>query len=246
MATFVLVHGSWHGGWCWRKLTPLLRQQGHEVYTPTLTGMGERSHLLTEQAGIETHVRDILQLLFHEDLREVVLVGHSYGGVIISAVAEEAADRIARLVYLDAFIPRDGDSLFSMRSPDFAEYFRTLAENDGDGWLIPALPPEDYGVRDSEDVAWMKPRLTPVLLSTFAGPVRLPTGAAERLPRSYIFCTEYGFGAEAERAKAEGWDYHELPTAHDPFVTAPQELAAVLHKDFHEFNRDITSSNTPR
>jgi pimeloyl-ACP methyl ester carboxylesterase len=190
--------------------------------------MGERSHLLTEQAGIETHVRDVLQLLVYEDLRDVILVGHSYGGVIITAVAEEVADRIARLVYLDAFVARDRDSLFSMRPPDFAEYFQHLAETSGDGWLIPALTPQDFGITDPEDVDWMIPRLCPVPLSTFTDSVRLSIGAAERLPRSYIFCTEFGFGAEAERAKQEGWDYHELQTGHDPMVTAPEELAMVL------------------
>jgi pimeloyl-ACP methyl ester carboxylesterase len=228
VATIVLIHGSWHGGWCWQKLVPLLRHHGHDVYTPTLTGMGERSHLLGEQADIERHIRDILQFLFYEGLRDVIMVGHSYGGVIISGVAEQAADRIARLVYLDAFIPRDGDSLFSMRPPEFANYFRDRAEKEGDGTLLPALPPEEFGVRDPEDVAWMRPRLCPVRLETFADPVRVPTAAAERLARSYIFCTESGFGAEAERAKQEGWDYYELQTGHDPMVTMPHELSAVL------------------
>jgi pimeloyl-ACP methyl ester carboxylesterase len=228
VATFVLIHGSWHGSWCWRKVVPLLRQQGHQVYTPTLTGMGERSHLLGPAAGLDTHIRDVLQVLFYEDLREVILVGHSYGGVLITAAAEEATDRIERLIYLDAFIPRDGDSLFSMRPPSFEEFFRTLAMTQGDGWLIPALPPKDYGVTDVEDTAWMTPRLSSVLLSTFADSVRLPSRAAESLPRSYIFCTQYGFEAEAERARAEGWDYHELETEHDPMVTMPRELTTTL------------------
>jgi len=130
VAQYVLVHGSWHGGWCWRKLIPLLRRHNHDVYAPTLTGMGERQHLLSAHVGIETHVQDILNVLFYEDLRDVILVGHSYAGMIISAVAEEAGERIARLVYLDAFLPRDGDSVISM-DPGGKEYLRDLAETRG-------------------------------------------------------------------------------------------------------------------
>jgi pimeloyl-ACP methyl ester carboxylesterase len=228
MATFVLVHGSWHGGWCWRKLTPLLRAQGHDVYSPTLTGMGESRHLLNSDTGLAVHIRDIGQLLFYEDLRDAILVGHSYGGSIISAVAEENSDRIARLVYLDAFVPRDGDSLFSMRAADFGEYWRDQANAYGDGWLLQPLAPDGFGVKDPADIAWMTPRLVPVLLSTFTDPVQVPSAAAERLPRSYVYCTESGFGAEAERARSEGWDCYELPTGHDSMVTMPDKLAGIL------------------
>ena len=114
MATFVLVHGSWHGGWCWQKVARLLRQPGHEVYTPTLTGLGERSHLATKKSGLELHIQDILNVLEFEDLHEVVLVGHSYAGLVITGVAERAPGRVARLVYLDAFIPHAGQSAFAM------------------------------------------------------------------------------------------------------------------------------------
>src|SRR3954452_4236427 len=110
-ATFVLVHGAWHGGWCWKRLTPLLRAAGHEVVVPTLTGLGERSHLLTPEVGLDTHIRDITAVLKYEDLHNVVLIGHSYGGMVIAGVAEEVPERIAQLVYLDAFLPDNGKAL---------------------------------------------------------------------------------------------------------------------------------------
>src|ERR687885_315704 len=110
MATYVLVHGGWHGGWCWRKVVPLLRRHGHEVYTPTLTGLGERSHLAHPLVDLETHVTDVVNVLFYEDLREVILLGHSNGGTLITAVAERVPERLAHLVYLDAFVPEDGQA----------------------------------------------------------------------------------------------------------------------------------------
>jgi pimeloyl-ACP methyl ester carboxylesterase len=112
MVTFVLVHGSWHGGWCWRKVIPLFRAAGHAVYTPTLTGLGARAHLLTGGVDLTTHIQDIVSLLFYEDLAEVVLVGHSYAGVVISGVAARTPERLASLIYLDAYLPMEGRSLF--------------------------------------------------------------------------------------------------------------------------------------
>lgn len=114
MATFVLVHGSSHGGWCWKKIIPLLRKYGHEVFAPTLTGLGERSHLVSKDIGLDTHILDILQVLIYEDLDNVILVGHSYGGLVVGGVAEKVPDRIKRLVYLDAYIPQDNKSAFDI------------------------------------------------------------------------------------------------------------------------------------
>ncbi|MBV9253581.1 MAG: alpha/beta fold hydrolase, partial [Actinobacteria bacterium] len=118
MATFVLVHGAWHGGWCWRKLTPLLRAAGHEVFTPTLTGLGERSHLGHPDVGLATHVGDVAQVLWYEDLSNVVLVGHSYGGLVIGGVADQAPGRLKHLVYLDAFVPEHGRSMLDLGPPE--------------------------------------------------------------------------------------------------------------------------------
>src|SRR5689334_15631432 len=125
MANYLLVHGAWHGGWCWRRVVPLLRAAGHEVFTPTLTGLGERVHLLTRDVGLDTHAQDVIGVLEYEDLRDVVLVGHSYGGMVITAVAERAAERLAHLVYLDAFVPRDGQSQMDLLGPSSSRCFKS-------------------------------------------------------------------------------------------------------------------------
>jgi pimeloyl-ACP methyl ester carboxylesterase len=127
MATFVLVHGGWQGGWSWRRVVPHLRASGHEVYTPTLTGLGERAHLLGCVDGLDTHVKDVLGLIEYEDLEEVMLVGHSYGGVVITAVAEVVAEKLSHLVYLDASVPKDGQGMFDLMPPERAEGYREAA-----------------------------------------------------------------------------------------------------------------------
>ena len=146
MATFVLVHGAWHGGWCWKKVTPLLRAAGHEVYTPTLTGLGERAHLLTREVDLDTHIRDIINVLEYEELRDVILVGHSYAGMVIAGVADRVPARLAHLVYLDAFVPRDGQASLSLSPPELEAHLRAQALAEGDGWRVPAPPAAWYGV----------------------------------------------------------------------------------------------------
>src|SRR6185312_289139 len=121
---FVLVHGAWHGGWCWKRVSPLLRALGHEVFTPTLTGLGERQHLMSPEVGLDTHIKDVLGVLEYEDLHDVILVGHSYAGMVIAGVAEKAAERIAHLVYLDAFVPADGKSLADYQPPEILQLSR--------------------------------------------------------------------------------------------------------------------------
>src|SRR3954471_5708155 len=149
--TFLLVHGAWHGGWCWRKLTPLLRAAGHQVLTPTLTGLGDRAHLLSAEVDLTTHIQDVSAVLEYEDLRDVVLVGHSYAGMVIAGVAEKARARLEQLVYLDAFLPEDGKAV-----KDFAP----LNPTRDDGWRVPVpgAPPR-FGVTDNRDVLWMEARL---------------------------------------------------------------------------------------
>ncbi len=226
METFVFVHGSWHGGWCWQKLAPLLRQAGHAVYTPTLTGLGERSHLLTREVGLYTHIRDIVQVLEYEDLRQVILVGHSYGGAVISGVAEELAHRLARLVFLDAVMPEDGQSVFDSL-PALRESFEKRALPGG--WLDAPLDPEVMGVTDVDEENWMKARLCPMPFLTHQEPIRLLNADAKRLPHSYVRCTQWPLTeALAQRAIAMGWEYHEVHCGHDAMVIAPQELAQVL------------------
>jgi pimeloyl-ACP methyl ester carboxylesterase len=230
MAAYVLIHGAWHGGWCWARVAPLLRAAGHEVYTPTLTGLGERAHLLSPSVGLETHVEDVLGVLHYEDLRNVVLVGHSYGGMVITGVAEQAADRLAHLVYLDAFIPGDGQSLFDLMPADRVAAYRGLAASAGEGWRIPAPPVERYGVTAEADLQWAGPRVGPHPLLTMEQPVRCSTGAGAALPKTYIYCAEFAaFAPFAEQAQADpAWRYHELPTGHDAMVTMPRQLADLL------------------
>lgn len=163
MTTYVLVHGSWHSGWCWQKLLPFLRQENLIVYTPTLTGLGERNHLASPTTGLSVHIQDIVSMLEFEDLNEVILVGHSYGGMVITGVAEQSR-RVGKLVYLDALVPEDGESIFSLIR-GLEKDFKQSADRQG---LVPPWAPENFGVTDPQDVAWMRPRLTPMPLLTHA------------------------------------------------------------------------------
>jgi len=233
MAIFLLIHGAWHGGWCWKKVTPLLRAAGHEVCTPTLTGLGERAHLLSAEVTLETHVQDVVGVLEYEDLRGVVLVGHSYGGMVITAVADRAADRLAHLVYLDAFVPQDGQAVAELVDPTFYAMLEEQARTAGEGWRVPALPLARWGITTEADVRWMRPRIGAHPLKTFQQPVRLTNPAAAALPRTFIHCTDKPagdlFAPLAARLRAETrWRYRALATGHDAMVTAPQEVAALL------------------
>ena len=146
MATFLIAHGAWSAGWAWKKMRPLMRARGHEIFTPTYTGVGERVHLAHKDIDLETHIADVLGVLEAEDLRNVILVGHSYGGMVATGVADRASDRIARLVYLDAFAPRDGQSLLDLQTEDSRKRVYDGAKGAGDGWRIPPNPaPPDTG-----------------------------------------------------------------------------------------------------
>jgi pimeloyl-ACP methyl ester carboxylesterase len=230
MATFVVAHGAWTGGWFWRKLVPLLQQRGHVVFTPTYTGLGERVHLAHRGITLDDHIQDVLQLLHFEDLHEVVLVGHSYGGMVATGVADKVPQRLSQLIYLDAFVPRDGDSAQSLWGDEARRKQMDAVAQSGDGWQVPANPmPPDTA---AEDQAWAVPRRVLQPLETFRQPIRL-TGAVERVPRSYIYCTRSGpgdvFRPFARRAQGEpGWRYREIDASHSPQVTAPQALADLL------------------
>jgi pimeloyl-ACP methyl ester carboxylesterase len=241
MTTFVLVHGAWHGGWCWRKLTPLLRAAGHEVYTPTLTGLGERAHLGNPEVRLATHVQDVVSVLEYEDLTEVVLVGHSYGGMVIAGVAHAVPERLAHLVYLDAFVPEDGQSMLDLGPPERRESMTRRVREEGDGWQLPSLQPvpweqfvrDVYLVRDEAEVAWLAARLGPHPFKTITDPVRARNPVAAAIPRTYVRCLQYPnpafdhFAAQAQQPGSD-WRYHALPTSHDAMVTMPRELADLL------------------
>ena len=234
MATFVLVHGSCHGGWCWKKVTPLLRKYGHDVYTPTLTGLGERSHLVSRNIRLDTHILDIIQVLEYEDLSEVTLVGHSYGGLVIGGVAEAIPERIKHLVYLDAYIPQDNKSAFDIVPGLEAIYKeRALTERSRE-WLVASYEPEEFGVTNSVDINWMKTRLSPMPWHTHDQPIRITNPKSKRLPKSYISCTEFGESQFKAQKSQEDWDYHELKTGHDAMITVPDKLAAQLLQTLYQ------------
>lgn len=229
MSTFLLVHGAWHGGWCWDRVAPRLRAAGHEVHTPTLTGLSERAHLLSPQVGLDTHVEDVVRLLDVLALRDVVLVGHSYAGQIVTGVADRRPDAIATRVYLDAFVGEDGETAVSLQPETVAHHWSESAAEQGFGWLVPVRKLEVLGVTEQADVDWLAPKLTPHPWKTYTDPLRL-TGAVDRVPAAFIECVDWMrvFQSQAERARAKGWPVHELPTGHEAMVTAPEELADVL------------------
>ena len=151
--TYLLIHPAWFGGWCWKKLTPLLRAQGHAVFTPTLTGLGERAHLARPEIGLEMHVRDIINVIEYEDLRNVILVGNSSGGMVMTGVADHMPERIAHLVFLDAFVPTDGQSMLDVIPPDRRPALEAFVQKEGDGWLLPRFAPPPWKKLVTEVVA---------------------------------------------------------------------------------------------
>ena len=233
MATYVLVHGGGHGGWCYRRVAPLLRSAGHEVHTPTLTGLGERSHLVGPAVDLDLHIRDVTALLHYEDLREVILVGHSYGGMVITGAADQAADRVGRVVYLDAANPENGQSLVDVSGP-IIEAVRPFGQV-VNGVELVLLPSPDagtmYGVADPADLAWMAERLTGHPWKCFEQPLRLTNEAAFRaIPQYHIVCTSTLATRDRdlmERARAAGrlWD---IDTGHDLMITEPRAVADAL------------------
>jgi pimeloyl-ACP methyl ester carboxylesterase len=229
MAAFLLVPGAWLGGWCWRDVAPPLLAGGHTVIAATLTGLGERAHLLRRDIGLDTHVADIVGLLHYQDLNDVTLVGHSYGGTVITAVAEKAHDRIRRLVYLDATVPRDGESNNDVIGPEHASALRSAAESEGDGWHVPPAVSVGDGLPDTLE-RWVLARLTPHPLRPFGEPVLVRSQAAAALPRTFIrTSTQSVLYAELmERVRQAGWSCRELKGGHYPMFTEPQRVAAAL------------------
>lgn len=231
MTTFVLVHGGWHGGWCWRRVAPLLTAAGHEVHTPTLTGTGDRSHLGGPDTGLADHVADVVAVLELDDLREVVLVGHSAGGAVVQGVAQRCPGRLRELVHLDSFLPEPGQSVFDLLRPERREHFRRLVDARGRIVLDPDAALDGWAVTDPADRAWVGSRLRGHPVRALADP--LPPDPLPALPRRYLHCTDKPAGdsfagfAAATRADPS-WRFDELPTGHDAMVTAPQHLATLL------------------
>jgi pimeloyl-ACP methyl ester carboxylesterase len=219
--TFVIVHGAWGGSWAFRRVEALLRDKGCNVYRPSLTGLGERVHLATPDVGLSTHINDVVNVILFEDLHDVILVGHSYGGMVVTGVADRVPDRIRRLIYIDAFVPNDGESVLSLLGPR-ATWLKQMTQGDYivPPWVKPEQPP---------------PKDVPQPLKTVTEPIVLKNKAARQIPATYILTVEAGhdakaddFASQAERAKERGWTIYQLQADHNPQWSAPEALVEML------------------
>ena len=237
MSTYVLIHGAWHGGWCWARVAKLLRAAGHEVHTPTLAGMGEHAHLASKQITLDTHIEDVVSTIETWEMKDIVLVGHSYGCPIITGAADrlDGSGRIGRLIYLDGSVPKDGDGWYSSNQREQIAA-RHQAAQDAGGIVIPPPPAAGFGLTDADDIAWVSRHLRPHPYGCYLSTMRLPNLAAGRginaLPRTYIDCTKpfySDFNGAKQRVKADpAWKYVELAAGHDAMVSAPLELTQLL------------------
>jgi pimeloyl-ACP methyl ester carboxylesterase len=230
MATFVLVHGAWHGAWCWQRVARLLRTDGHEVFTPTLTGVGERSHLLNPSINIDIHILDIVNEMKWQELRSVVLVGHSYGGMVVSGVAEKMEQAIASLVMLDAFMPEDGQSVLDIIPPEMREVVQVAIRSGAT--TMPPRSAELFNV-NKDDRAWVDTQCTPQPIQCWLQKLSL-TGARERIgKKTYVRAVGYAnpyFDAGLASARERNWRIYELPCGHDVMLDMPERLAQILQE----------------
>ncbi len=213
---YVIVHGAHDGAWAWRGVAGRLQADGHQVFTTTLTGSGERAHLATPEVGLDTHIQDVVNVLVYEKLNDVILVGHSYGGVVISGVAEKVPERIRQLIYLDAIVPEDGQSCVDIFGPEAKAYFEQLAKEHGDGWRLPHNPPN-------------ADRRTDALLKAFSQPLSIKNPDAAKLKHTYVRFTENQMEfASAKKLQEQGWQYLERPFNHFPVLEKPDDVAQML------------------
>ena len=225
---FVLVHGSWHGGWCWKRVVPFLLLAKHAVHTPTLSGLGDKAHIASPEHDLNTHIEDIRAYIELHDLDDVVLVGHSYAGMVISGVVDRIASRIRRLVFLDAFVPQNGQCVADLISAERLQALEQLRT--AGNWRTAPVSLDQLGVLLPADRAWVEPRLTPNLTRTFHTPLNLATNALDQVAKSYIWCRENSgtFAHFAASARAAALDYHEIDAGHDAMITKPKATADIL------------------
>lgn len=239
MSIYVLVHGAFNGGWCWKHVARRLRAAGHEVFTPTLTGCGERSHLLTPGVGLSTHVQDVVNVLEYEDLEGVILAGHSFAGVVITAVADRVPGRVARLVYTDAAAPENGQNATGAFQDGTAAVLAGMSEGNKESWLLPPLPLSSEGITSPEHVAWVSPKRCPLPLLALQEPLRLTSDAVGKIPKAYIYATQRDalvatFGVDplkpfSERARSSpDWRFLEVDAGHGLMITNPEAVADAL------------------
>ncbi|QXV63811.1 alpha/beta fold hydrolase [Mucilaginibacter sp. 21P] len=229
---YVLVHGAFHGGWCWQRVSDQLRSHGQTVYTPTLSGLAERRHTLNRDIDLDTHITDIVNYLAAEDLHNVILVGHSYAGAVIAGVADKVPERLSKLVFLDAMLVENGQSALDVSPDDIKAYFIKAAQDHDQGLSIPFFTSDFFGVKNKQDIKWVNERLTPQPFKTFAQPLKLlhPFGNHKQL--IYIACTDPELRAikpfAGKTSASKDWKYMELKTGHDAMITAPKQLASML------------------
>jgi pimeloyl-ACP methyl ester carboxylesterase len=227
-----LVHGAWHGGWCWRRVADLLKAQGHRVFCPTLTGLGERAHLLTREVNMTTHIADVIAVIEAEELEDVVLVGHSYAGMVISGVAAKIKSRLWQLVYLDSAVIEDGEAWSTAHTPQVQAERRKAAQESSGGLSLPVPKAEVFGVTRPDDIAWVQRRLTPHPFAPYDEKMHWGGPAGNGLPKVYIDCVDpvyTGLNPVKQRYRGKpGWPFVELKTGHDAMVTAPEETAKLL------------------
>jgi pimeloyl-ACP methyl ester carboxylesterase len=232
MATFVLVHGAWHGGWCWRFVRPLLQRAGHDVFAPSLTGLGERKHLARPDIDLDVHIGDVVSLLEMEDLREVILVGHSYGGMVVTGAADRAHARIRRIVYLDAFVPANGKCTLDYVVPERAARMREEGEKVGS---VTPPPLSLWGLTKPEHIDFVKPREVRHPYRTMSQRIVLRNEAAlARLPKTFVYCSSPATGSfdqfAAKYRNDPSWQFYELNTGHDAMILMPERVAEILQK----------------
>ncbi|MEW6707866.1 MAG: alpha/beta hydrolase family protein [Pseudomonadota bacterium] len=224
MADYVLVHGAWHGAWCWKKLLPELWRAGHRAFAVTLSGVGERAHQLSRDIRLRTHADDVCAVLEAEELDRAILVGHSYAGMVITAVADRMPRRIGRLVYLDAVVPMPGESWSSSHPEEVRAMRRASIARAG---AIPPADPAQFGLQ-GEDADWVQRRQTPQPGSVYDDPLQFDTARLAALPRTFIDCTAPALptiAASRRRVREQpGWQVLEIATGHDPMISAPQAL----------------------
>ena len=230
MSTFVLVPGAWHGSWCWKRVRTALQALGHEVFTPALTGVGERAHLLSREINLDTHIYDVVNLIRWEELSNVVLCGHSYGGAVVAGVADRVPECIGALVYLDAFVLKNGQSVHDTL-PDAQRALQLeLARDVGDGWKVPPIPAEVFNVNPT-DREWVDRQCTMQPLATFQQPIRLNGRFSTPQNTTFILATGFSdspFPPFYEQARTKDWTTMTLPCGHDVMLDQPQELTEIL------------------
>jgi pimeloyl-ACP methyl ester carboxylesterase len=229
VTTFVLVHGAWHGGWCWQLVARELRAAGADVLAPTLTGLGERAHLLTPEVDLQTHVRDIVAVLETENLRDVVLVGHSYAGMVVTSVAASIPERLASVVVVDGFLPVAGECALELLPTHAAAHYRDSVVDQGSGPVIPPRPLANLGVTDQAAIAWLEDRLVPQPALTYSEPS--PWGVGDvQVPGVFVLCSGWAspFEAMAVRAESFGWSLRTVDADHEVMATHPDALTRCL------------------